>query len=62
MLSREYTELEKLSDNELDELLPIGLDIIDYCPDYFKSVEENAEILRQKKIKAILAIKSHDKI
>lgn len=52
MKSRE--ELENLSDQELNELLPIGLDIIDDMPDYTKTTEENQKIIRERKIKAIL--------
>ena len=52
MKSRE--ELEKLSDQELNELLPIGLDIIDDMPDYTKTIEENQKIFRERKIEAIL--------
>ena len=52
MKSRE--ELERLSDHELNELLPIGLDIIDDMPDYAKTIEENQKIIRERKIKAIL--------
>ncbi len=47
-------QLEKMNDEELNKLLPEGLDIIDYTPDYTKSSEENREIIRQRKIEAIL--------
>ena len=47
-------ELENMTDEELDKLLPTGLDVVDQMPDYTKSVEENKEIIRERKIKAIL--------
>lgn len=52
MKSRE--ELEKMTDEELDKLLPVGLDIIDDMPDYTKTIEENQKIFRERKIEAIL--------
>ena len=47
-------ELERMTDEELDKLLPVGLDIVEQMPDYTKTVEENKEIIRERKIKAIL--------
>lgn len=55
-MKKSREELEKLTDEELDELMPIGLDGIDYMPDYTKSVEENDKIIRQRKIEAILKL------
>lgn len=46
--------LERMTDEELDKLLPIGLDIIDQMPDYTKTVEENQKSIRERKIEAIL--------
>lgn len=47
-------QLEKMNDEELDKLLPEGLDIVEHTPDYTKSVEENKDIARKRKIKVIL--------
>lgn len=52
MKSRE--ELEKMTDEELDKLLPVGLDVASYEPDYTKTKEEEAKKLREEKIKIIL--------
>lgn len=52
MKSRE--ELEKMTDEELDELLPVGLDVASYEPDFTKTKEEEAQQLREEKIKIIL--------
>lgn len=48
------SKLENMDNEELDRLLPEGLDIVDQTPDYSKSVEDNQEIVRQRKIEAIL--------
>ena len=52
MKSRE--ELERMTDEELDKLLPIGLDIVEQMPDYTKTIEENQRIVRERKIETIL--------
>ena len=52
-------KLESMSDEELNRLLPLGLDIVDYTPDYTKNIEENLEIIRSRKIETILAQQAH---
>ncbi len=52
MRSRE--DLEKMTDEQLGELLPIGLDVGSLPYDYSISLEEHNELEREHKINTIL--------